>query len=87
MYINSELGTTDAGELRRAICMRLRYLRRSRRLSQEYVALEAEISPRHYCDIENGRCDLKLETLIRICRGLNISISDLTNIRCIGDGR
>jgi len=57
--------------------MRIRYLRKLRRWSQEDLALEANINKNYICDLENGRRNPSLEILERIADAFGISLSEL----------
>lgn len=57
--------------------MRIRFLRKERKLSQEDLALEAGINPKYLCDIEKGRRNMTLDILLKICQALHISLVDL----------
>lgn len=45
--------------------------------SQERFAIEAGIDRRYMSDIENGRRNISLDIIERICDKLNLSISEL----------
>ncbi|MCL1823010.1 MAG: helix-turn-helix domain-containing protein [Oscillospiraceae bacterium] len=55
---------------------KLRELRRSAELSQEQLALEAGITPHYFGQVERGEKNITVHTLEKICRVLNISLSD-----------
>ena len=52
-------------------------LRQKRGLSLERLAYEAGISKGNLSDIENGKKDPRLSTLLLIASGLDISVSSL----------
>ena len=56
---------------------RLRSLRQMRGFSQEWVALEAEITTSYYGMIERGTANPTVSMLENICSVLNISIVDI----------
>ena len=59
---------------------RLMALRKKAGLTQAQVAEIANLSDRTYADIERGTANMRLETLIRICRALHITPDEiLTN--------
>lgn len=60
--------------LRRACGLALVVLRRRHGLSQEKLALEAEISRVHLSDLERGLRMPKLDMLVRIAEGLGIPL-------------
>ena len=53
---------------RRTIGNRLLAMRKKRRLTQAEVAELAGLSDRTYADIERGTVNMRLETLLHICR-------------------
>lgn len=52
-------------------------LRKARNLSQERFAIEAGIDRRYMSDIENGRRNVSLDIIERICKKMDISLSEL----------
>ena len=57
--------------------MRIKYLRKERKWSQEDLALEADVNKNYICDLENGRRNPSLEILEKIALAFNISLSEL----------
>lgn len=57
--------------------MRIRYLRKQKRWSQEDLALEAGVNRNYLCDLEAGRRNPSLEILEKIAIAFDISLSDL----------
>ena len=57
--------------------MRVKYLRKKLRWSQEDLALSANINKNYICDLENGRRNPSLEILERIAIAFNISLAEL----------
>jgi len=57
-------------------------VRKAKGLTQAEVAEIAELSDRAYADIERGSVTMRVDSLIRICRALNITPNDLlvTNV-------
>ena len=53
----------------------LRKYRLEHHLSQEAISDLGEISTRHYCDLENGCTNPKLDTIERIFNALDLSFS------------
>ena len=51
----------------------LRRYRREHHLSQEAMADLCQISTRHYCDLENGCTNPKLDTVERLFAALHLS--------------
>ena len=60
-----------------AIGNNLYAIRRRRGLTQAEVAEAADISDRTYADIERGTVNMRIETLLRICRVLQIAPNDI----------
>lgn len=57
--------------------MRIKFLRSSKKWSQEDLSLEAGINKNYICDLENGRRNPSLEILERLCTAFNISLAEL----------
>ena len=51
--------------------------RKAAGLTQEETAEKASISVRTYADIERGTVNMRVETLVRICRALVITPNDI----------
>lgn len=62
---------------RQAIADRMRAARQHAGLTQETVALRAEIRIATYSRIENGRSYPRLDTLIRIADAIGVPLRDL----------
>ena len=62
----------------------IRKKRRELDLSQEYIALELGVSQKAYSDIENGKTNLKNDTLYKIAKILGVKPSEICPIsdRC-----
>lgn len=56
---------------------RLRKLRRERGMSQEQVALQADITTSYYGLLERGQANPSISMLEKICSVLGIGISDI----------
>ena len=56
---------------------RLRQLRKEHGLSQEEVALRAEITPSYYGQLERGTANPTVSMLEKICAVMGVSISDI----------
>ena len=52
-------------------------LRKEQGFSQETFAFEAGIDRRYMSDIENGKRNISLDILERVCQKLNLKISEL----------
>lgn len=57
--------------------MRIKFLRKERKWSQEDLALEAGVNKNYISDLENGRRNPSLEILEKIAIAFNISLSEL----------
>lgn len=58
----------------------IQQLRKQRGLSQERLALEADVDRRYMSDIENGKRNISLDIMERIASRLGIEVSEL--MRC-----
>ena len=52
-------------------------IRNRKLMSRAEVAEKAEISDRTYADIERGSVNMRIETLLKICRVFNITPNDI----------
>lgn len=52
-------------------------IRKSKGLTQAEVAEKADFSDRTYADIERGSTNMRIETLLKICKVLNITPNDI----------
>ncbi len=57
--------------------MRIKFLRKQRKWSQEDLALNANVNKNYICDLENGRRNPSLDILERIAVGLGVSLEEL----------
>ena len=57
--------------------MRIKFLRKQRKWSQEDLALESNINKNYICDLENGRRNPSLDVLERLCFAFHISLEEL----------
>ena len=57
--------------------MRIKFLRKQRKWSQEDLALNANVNKNYICDLENGRRNPSLDILERISVGLGVSLEEL----------
>ena len=57
--------------------VRVRTLRRSTGLSQEHFADRVGVSRTHMGKIETGKANPTLEIIVRLARGLELSLADL----------
>ena len=67
MYIKQKVGN------------RIRELRKELELSQEALALKAEVDRTYVTDVENGRRNVSLEILERLIKALNVSVAEFFN--------
>ena len=58
---------------------KLRELRISKGLTQEYIANMANVNTSHISNIENNRAKISLSTLIHVCNALNTTIDYILN--------
>ena len=59
------------------IGVKIKEIRKRKNFSNEYVAIQMEISVKDYKKIENGKVDLKLSKLDKLVKILGIKKSDL----------
>ena len=57
--------------------MRIKYLRKERKWSQEDLALEANVNKNYISDLENGRRNPSLDILERIADAFGITLEQL----------
>ena len=57
--------------------MRIKFLRKQRRWSQEDLALNANVNKNYISDLENGRRNPSLEILEKIAVAFGISLAEL----------
>ena len=73
IYINME----EDKELKKRISDNLRVLRAKLRISQEYLAEKAEISPKYLTQIENEKVNPSILILFKLAKVLNVTVNDL----------
>lgn len=61
----------------RAIGNKLLAIRRRQGLTQAEVAEAAGLADRTYADIERGTVNMRLETILRICQALHITLDEI----------
>lgn len=66
-------------DIKQKVGNRIRELRKELELSQESLALKAEVDRTYVTDVENGRRNVSLEILERLIRGLEVSIAEFFN--------
>jgi transcriptional regulator with XRE-family HTH domain len=72
--------TADLETLKEKLGERIRLLRQEKEMSIRQFALLAEIEHPQLINIEKGRVDVKLSTLNKISKGLNITVDELLKI-------
>ncbi len=53
---------------------KLKTIRLSKNLTQEYIANAADVNTSHISNIENNRVKVSLSTLVQICNALNVTV-------------
>ena len=53
---------------------RLREIRISKGLTQEYIANCVDVNTSHICNIENNRVKISLTTLVNVCNALDVTL-------------
>jgi DNA-binding XRE family transcriptional regulator len=67
----------EAVEVLKNLGERIRVLRTEKKLSQEKAAEQAGLSPQHLVDIEHGRTNPTVTSLVGIARALGVKIRDI----------
>ena len=66
-------------DIKLKIGQRIKVLRKQIGLSQEALALKAEVDRTYVTDIENGRRNVSVEILERLIKALEVSFADFFN--------
>lgn len=66
-------------DIKLKVGQRIKQLRKELEISQEALALKAEVDRTYVTDVENGRRNVSLEILERLIKALNVSITDFFN--------
>ncbi len=66
-------------DIKEKVGLRIRQLRKQLVLSQEALALKADVDRTYVTDVENGRRNVSLEILERLIKALNISFTEFFN--------
>jgi transcriptional regulator with XRE-family HTH domain len=66
-------------DIKQKVGQRIRELRKGLELSQEALALKAEVDRTYVTDVENGRRNVSLEILERLIKALNVSVTQFFN--------
>ena len=59
------------------LAKRVRELRAQRGITQEEAAARAQLDPKHIQDVEHGRTNPTVATLVGVARALGVSMSEL----------
>lgn len=59
------------------IARKLKEVRLSKGLTQEYIADMADVNTSHISNIENNRVKISLSTLIHACNALNVTVDSI----------
>jgi transcriptional regulator with XRE-family HTH domain len=71
----------DAVEVLQNLGNRIRALRAKKDISQETAAEGARLSPQHWADIEKGRTNPTVTSLVGIARALGVHVSEMFSHR------
>lgn len=71
---------TQKRELTLAVAGRIKYLRLMKSMSQEDLALQAEINTAYFGQVERGLKCPTIDTLYKIAKALEVSLSELLRI-------
>lgn len=66
-------------DIKEKVGQRIRQLRKELEISQEALALKAEVDRTYVTDVEAGRRNVSLEILERLIKALNVSIAEFFN--------
>jgi transcriptional regulator with XRE-family HTH domain len=66
-------------DIKLKVGQRIKELRKELELSQEALALKAEVDRTYVTDVENGRRNVSLEILERLIKALNVSFAEFFN--------
>jgi transcriptional regulator with XRE-family HTH domain len=64
----------------KALGLKIEKLREQRGIDQSQFSVDCEVGRTQLYKIENGKTNPRLLTLLKIAKGLGISISDLLNV-------
>lgn len=68
-------------DIKLKVGQRIKALRKEIGLSQEALALKAEVDRTYVTDVENGRRNVSVEILERLIKALDVSISEFFNAK------
>lgn len=63
-------------EIKEAFGERIKQLRSEREISQEYLANLAEMDRTYITSVENGKRNISIKNIEKICKALNITLRD-----------
>lgn len=66
-------------DIKNKVGQRIRTLRKELELSQEALALKAEVDRTYVTDVENGRRNVSVKILERLIKALDLSFADFFN--------
>lgn len=66
-------------DIKNKVGQRIKALRKELELSQEALALKAEVDRTYVTDVENGRRNVSLVILERLIKALEVSITEFFN--------
>ena len=66
-------------DIKLKVGQRIKELRKELELSQEALALKAEVDRTYVTDVENGRRNVSLKILERLVKALNVSFNEFFN--------
>jgi len=66
-------------DIKLKVGQRIKELRKDLELSQEALALKAEVDRTYVTDVEAGRRNVSLEILERLIKALNVSVTEFFN--------
>ena len=68
-------------DIKNKVGQRIKTLRKELELSQEALALKAEVDRTYVTDVENGRRNVSLEILERLIKALEVSFAEFFNAK------
>jgi transcriptional regulator with XRE-family HTH domain len=73
---NQQLNTFNLMDIRIKIGLRIKEFRKTKGLSQEQLALKAEIDRTYMTSVENGKRNVSIQNIEKIVKALEISFED-----------
>lgn len=64
-------------DIKKKIGEKIRFLRNERNISQEKLALEADLDRTYIASVERGKRNISIVNLEKIAKALNVSLSDM----------